>query len=260
MSFSERFAAHGVRVAVTSDSAETFDAARPFLPPLRTPLEEGRVHRAFHLSSAACAGGKTEFSLRAGRRVVASSVWLARVLRALEWEVSLFVAQRARDRIFVHAGVVEWKGKALVVPGRSFSGKSTLVAQLVRAGCAYLSDEYAILDSTGRCHAHPRRLSLRGPGGIEKRTAEELGGRTRLEPLPVGFVVVTRYREGAVWQPLRLSSGEAVMALLQHTVVARARAGEALRVLGASTASVETLQGDRGDAAELVNTLLSSPS
>lgn len=260
MSSSLRFESHGVRVAVTSDSAETLEAALPFLPPLRTTLGEKEVQRTFHLSSAPQPDGKTRFSLHAEERALASTPGLAHILRALEWQVSLFVAEQARDRIFVHAGVVEWKGRALVVPGRSFSGKSTLIAQLVRAGCAYLSDEYAILDSTGTCHAHPRSLALRVPGGFEKRTAEDLGGRTRREPLPVGAVVVTRYREGATWQPLRLSSGQAAMALLQHTVVARARAREALSVLSASTANVEALEGVRGDAAELVSVLLASPS
>ena len=54
---------------------------------------------------------------------------------------------------------------------------ATLVAELVKAGCGYLSDEYAVLDSHGACHAYPRRLSLRMAGRIETRTAEELGGR-----------------------------------------------------------------------------------
>jgi hypothetical protein len=215
---------------------------------------------ASHLSSAPQPDGQTRHALHAGERALAAAPQLAPVLRALEWQVSLLVAEQARDRIFVHAGVVEWKGKALVVPGRSFSGKTTLIAQLVRSGCAYLSDEYAILDSTGACHAHPRRLALRIPGGFEQRTAEDLGGRTRREPLPVGAVVVTRYHAGATWQPLRLSSGQATMALLQHTVVAPARAEEALSVLSAATADVEALEGVRGDAVELVSALLASPS
>jgi hypothetical protein len=260
LSSAVRFESHGVRVAVTSDSVETLDAALPFLPPLRTTRGENDAQRTFHLSCAPQPDGKTRFSLHTGDRALAEAAGLAPILRALEWQVSLFVAEQARDRIFVHAGVVEWRGKALVVPGRSFSGKSTLIATLVRAGCAYLSDEYAILDSSGACHAHPRSLALRVPGGFEKRTAEELGGRTRREPLPVGAVVVTRYREGATWQPLRLSSGQAAMALLQHTVVARARAREALSVLSAATANVEALEGVRGDAGDLVSALLSSPA
>lgn len=255
-----RFVSHGVRISVTLDDAVTLETAAAFLPPLRTPLSRGRVQRAFHLSSTTQPDGKRVFSLDCAGRSLSASMNLRRVLRALEWEVNLFLAERARDRIFIHAGVVEWKGRALVVPGRSFSGKSTLVAQLVRAGCAYLSDEFAILDSRATCHAYPRRLSLRVPGGVDTPTAEDLGGTTRFEPLPVGFVLVTRYIQGAVWQPARLSSGEAVMALLQHTVAARARTREALAVLRASMMNAEALQGNRGDAAELVDALLSSPS
>lgn len=251
-----RFVSHGVRIAVTADSAATLGAAEPFLPPLRKRLSQGRVHRAFHLSSFTKPGGAALYSLRGAGRTVSSSPDLREVLRSLEWEVTLAVAERAHDRIFVHAGAVEWKGKAILVPGRSFSGKSTLVAALVRAGAAYLSDEYAILDSTGACHAYPRRLSLRVNGGIEQTTAEDLGGRTRRDPLPVGVVVVTRYRQGATWEPSRLSAGKAVMALLQHTVTARARTREVLAVLRATTLKAEALHGVRGDAAQLVRVLL----
>ena len=255
-----RFASHGVTIALTSDSVAMLDAAAPFLPPLRTPASAGPVQRVFHLSSEAQSDGKIVFSLRCAVRDLCSSTSLRQVLRALEWQVSLFVAQRARDRIFVHAGVVEWKGRALLVPGRSFSGKSTLVAELVRVGCAYLSDEYAILDSKGTCHAHPRRLSLRVAGRIEKQSAEELGGRTRCEPLPVGCVVVTQYRNDANWEPARLSPGEAVLALLENTVVARTRTRETLAVLQASMASAEALGGVRGDAADMVKMLLAFQS
>ena len=44
------------------------------------------------------------------------------------------VGEESRDFVFLHAGVVGWKGKAIVLPGDSYKGKSTLVAELVRAG------------------------------------------------------------------------------------------------------------------------------
>jgi hypothetical protein len=255
-----RFESHGVAIELTCDSAATLDAATPLLPPLRTPWPKGPVQGSFHLSSETRPDGKTVLALGCAGRDLCSSTSLREVLGALEWQLSLFIAQRAPDRIFVHAGAVEWRGRALLVPGRSFSGKSTLVAALVRAGCGYLSDEYAILDSRGSCHPHPRRLSLRVSGRVEKWSAEELGGRTRCEPLPVGCVVVTRYRDGALWRPAPLSPGEVVMALLENTVVARTRPREALAVLQASTAAAEALGGIRGDAADLVSALLSSRS
>lgn len=253
----ERFVAHGVRIAVTSDSEDLLRKAAPFLPPVRSVVPEGRVERRFHLSQQNETDGPPVFSLDAAGRPISASPDLRKVLSALEWEVHLFLAHRAKDRIFVHAGVVEWRRKAIVVPGRSFSGKSTLIAALVRAGCPYLSDEYAILDSTGLCHAHPRHLSLRVDGRVEQRTAEELGGHTRYEPLTVGSVIVTRYRSGATWQPSRLSSGETVMSLFQHTIAARSRSREALAALRASTIAAEAYRGVRGEVSEMVEAILS---
>src|SRR5258708_16040074 len=74
------------------------------------------------------------------------------VLEAFESHVQLTVAEHAPRRIFVHAGVVGWKDRAILIPGLSQSGKTTLVDQLIRAGATYYSDEYAVLDERGRDH------------------------------------------------------------------------------------------------------------
>ena len=71
------------------------------------------------------------------------------------------IAEVARNRVFVHAGVVGWKGRAIVIPGRSYSGKSTLVSELIRAGAAYYSDEYAVFDSRGRVYPFAKPLEMR---------------------------------------------------------------------------------------------------
>ena len=55
-----------------------------------------------------------------------------------------------------HAGVVGWRGRAIVIPGRSHAGKSTLVAELVRRGAVYYCDEFAVLHETGRVHPYRR--------------------------------------------------------------------------------------------------------
>ena len=72
------------------------------------------------------------------------------------------VAQRSRQMLFVHAGVVGWRGMAIVIAGRSHTGKSTLVAELVRRGAVYYSDEFAVLDDMGMVHPYRRPLVLRG--------------------------------------------------------------------------------------------------
>ena len=82
------------------------------------------------------------------------------VVQWLCQDIDNTVAQRSRQMLFVHAGVVGWRGLAIVIPGRSHTGKSTLVAELVWRGAVYYSDEFAVLDDTGRVHPSRRPLVL----------------------------------------------------------------------------------------------------
>jgi hypothetical protein len=147
---------------------------------------------------------------------------------------------------------VAWRGRAILLPGRSFRGKSTLVAALVRAGATYYSDEYAVLDDRGRVHPYARPLSLRREGGLgaARLPVEALGGTVGEHPLPVGLVAVTHYRAGAQWRPRRLSPGQATLALLNETVAARSRPVTALRTLHRVAAGAATFRGVRGEAEE----------
>jgi hypothetical protein len=127
--------------------------------------------------------------------------------------VQLMAAYLAEGYLFVHAGVVGWQGRAIVIPGRSFTGKTSLVTALVRAGATYYSDEYAIFDPQGRVHPYPRPLSIREEAGRKPRLypVETLGGQAGQTPLPVGLVVVTEYQAGARWQPRTLSPSRALL-------------------------------------------------
>ena len=125
--------------------------------------------------------------------------------------------------IFVHAARLPTTAGRSCFPGRSFSGKTTLVAALVQAGASYYSDEYAVLDGDGRVHPYTRRLSIRGDGvePTQERHVGELGGVAAEESAELSVVVVTRYRRDAAWQPTRLYPGEGMVALLANTVPAR---------------------------------------
>ena len=50
------------------------------------------------------------------------------------------------DLIWIHAGVVAFAGRALMLVGPAGQGKSTLVGELLEWGCDYLSDEVAPID------------------------------------------------------------------------------------------------------------------
>ncbi|HET6210294.1 MAG TPA: hypothetical protein VFD94_07920, partial [Jatrophihabitans sp.] len=59
------------------------------------------------------------------------------------------LAVQHSDRLCLHAGVVTYPGAAVVIPGSSGLGKSTLTAALVQAGFGYLSDEVLAVPRTG---------------------------------------------------------------------------------------------------------------
>src|SRR5262252_9289207 len=75
-------------------------------------------------------------------RVVVRAGDLAALGDGLRPLIELSLAECASTGVFVHAGVVAWRNAAMVVPGTSHAGKSTLIAELVRCGARYYSDEY----------------------------------------------------------------------------------------------------------------------
>ena len=180
------------------------------------------------------------------------------VLDLLERDLQLYVAEMARKRIFVHAGVVGWRDRAILVPGRSFDGKTTLVSELVRAGATYYSDEYAVLDALGRVHPYARPLSFRGAQGERRRlTAEALGGCSGTRSLPVGLVVVTHYKADGSWQPQKLTAGAGLLALLRNTLPARRRPAAALAGLAQVVRHALVVGSERNEAACVAPAILS---
>jgi hypothetical protein len=182
----------------------------------------------------------------------------ADALDAFERLVRFQVAQRAPRWTFVHAGVVTCHGRAILIPGFSFTGKSTLVHALVHAGATYFSDEYAVLDHRGMVYPFAQPLTLRHPSGETQRFAHEaLGDAAYGRGVPVGMVLSTRYKEGAAWAPVRVPSAQAVLVLLQNTVRAQAEPARILRTLARAAQSAESLEGPRGDVEWMVGDILS---
>lgn len=178
-------------------------------------------------------------------------------LLMLDEQIHGHVALDAPEFIFLHAGVVADGHRAILIPGGSFSGKSTLVRALVETGAVYYSDEFAVLDSEGLVHAYGNRLSHRDPYGPPVvYHPEELGGVGGDRPVPVGLVVATRYRPNAKWDPERLSAGAAALALFEHAIPAQERPEQTLRYITNAISGATVLQGERGEANELAEVLL----
>jgi hypothetical protein len=247
---------YGLTLGIRTTDPRLRDELARRLPPGWAPARGRRVDRLYSLVGGGPVGarGLRRFHLLYVNEVrLARSLELADVLRAFEADLALYVAEHARGRVFLHAGVVGWRDRAIVIPGASMSGKSSLVAALLEAGATYYSDEYAVLDARGRVHAYPRAVGLRD-GRPAPATAR--AGAAAPVPLPLGLVVVTRYRAGARWRPRRLSPARAGIAMLAHAVAARRRPAAALRVLGRALAGASALAGARGEAAEAAGVVL----
>jgi hypothetical protein len=163
----------------------------------------------------------------------------------------LTVAEFAVGHVFVHAGVVAWKGEAIVIPAKSFSGKSSLVLELVRQGALYYSDEYAIIDEQGLVAPFPKMLSLRTAGTREQtdHAIEQFGGRIGTTKIPIRLIVLTSYTAGALWEPTELSGGRAVIAVLRDTIPVRNDPQFTLAVLSRVTETATVIESSRGEAA-----------
>jgi hypothetical protein len=252
------FTAFGVRVGVRVNSKATLKALVGRLPPGAKP---SAVRTTDHLYSM------TGFANGSNGRVTRFNLGYWNLLRfartrsfddlidQFESHVQLTVAEYAPRRVFVHAGVVEWRGKAILFPGLSFSGKSTLVAELLRAGATYYSDEYAVIDPNGRVHPYARKLRMRSADAVRRVRAKDFGADTGSKSLPIGLVITTRFKEGSRWRPRELTRGKAVLELLANTVSARSQPQMALSFLTKAVATATSLKGTRGEARQIVEWL-----
>jgi hypothetical protein len=176
------------------------------------------------------------------------------LLESLGSAVRIAVAEYAVGRVFIHAGVVGWKGRAIIIPARSFKGKSTLTAELVRRGALYYSDEYAVLDKQARVHPFPKKLSLRGIKNDYDQVdhpAEALGGKVGRGHIPVGMVVITEFRKGAKWNPKVLNAGKGAMELIDNAVPIRRDPKFALPIISNAASGALIVRSKRGEAKDV---------
>ena len=162
----------------------------------------------------------------------------------------LTVAENAVDTIFVHAGVVAWKEKAVVFPGRSFRGKTTLVAELLGLGAVYYSDEYAVLGSDGLVQPFPRDLSVRSylVQHDEVEVSPAIFGATiGAKPIRIGSVIITEYDEQATWNPRMLTVGEGILETIPHTIPINEDAELSLKILNLAFNNAIIAKSVRGD-------------
>jgi hypothetical protein len=158
--------------------------------------------------------------------------------------------QSCTGEVVVHAAAAEHDGRALLFPGPPGSGKSTLVAALVRAGLGYLTDEAAAVDFDSlEVRPYPKPISVKPGSQCVLRDLEPppWPGATRAGgdwwvppaairsdcvagPAPPSFVIALRYLPGAPTSLVAMRPAQAVMALAENSfnLPGQGRAGLAL--------------------------------
>lgn len=247
----------GAAIRIRANSPELLARARLLIPTGWQPLD-GRARITYSLDTDYRETGHGLCTVRRGSRVVAIEP-LEKALRCFESDLHTRIATNTRGYTFVHAGVVGYRGLAIVIPGKSGSGKSTLVAALLRAGCSYYSDEFAVLDPQGRVHPFPRDLSLRDgyvPAG--RYEASAFGSSIGRVPLRIGSIVVTWFEAGGRTLMDTVSSGKGALALIANALFVSGHSAEGVSAICRGASGSAVFKGPRGDATATAHLIVQS--
>lgn len=251
------FESYGVSVRIESNLQEMVDEAEKTIRvSLLNDIRPTQVEQFDHVFQLNRDKRGTRIMIQNGERI-SSGGTRKKFFKFFDSIIRVVVAEYAVDRVFLHAGVVGWKGKAIVIPADSFKGKSTLVSELVRNGAEYYSDEFAIFDREGLVHPFARRIGRRTDDYIPyELTVEDLGGTYGNTPIPVGLVLITEYRANAKWSPKKLSAGNGVLEMIPFTLCLRHQPDFSLEVLNNIASNAIIASSLRGTAENFAKTLL----
>jgi Glycosyl transferase family 2 len=157
----------------------------------------------------------------------------------------------------VHAGTVVLGDRALLLPGATHAGKSSLVAELLRRGATYFSDEYALIDSQGRVHPYPRPLLLRN--GCPEQVpvlAGECNASVGDAPAPVGWILSLEYQPGGAWSVTLVPQSEGLLTLLRNTPHVLAESPEMVGAFQRTVAGATCYAGRRTEAKDAAGEIL----
>jgi hypothetical protein len=260
------FISHGARIGVRVSDPAALKRLPDHLPPGWRPAPTPHVDSLYSLivgsdgrrTDGRRPGVRRYHVLYVGTGMLARTMDGAEALAVLAADLHFRVALNARRRLFVRGGAVGWRGRAIMILGPRRAGTTTLVSALVRAGATHYSEDFVAFGTGGLVHPYPKPLIRRDADGKppERRSDGTLRGRPATRPLPVGLVAVTEYQAGSRWRPQVLSPGQALLALLEQTVLARVRPAFSLKTLQHVVSGAVTLKGKRGGADEVAARLL----
>jgi hypothetical protein len=255
------FEVYGVKIGIRSNNLnliENFKAGLPALFPVKHRLInfEAAAHNfSFYLSSR----HKSKNVAYQEQTQISNGSFSETDFEQLESKIRLTVAEFAEKVIFLHAGVVEYKGRALVIPGKSFTGKTTLVAELASRGLKYYSDEFAVIDRSGRVHPYPKKLSVRGIIDDYQQVdidVEALGGKKGRKKLEVGIILISTFKKGAKFKINEISIGSGIIEAIANSVSIRQNPEFVLKVLSQITKRAKIYKTQRNEAKLFADRLL----
>jgi len=245
-----RYAAFGVSWEVQADDISAYHLLLDRLPPGASPTSSRATERtyAFRTLPSKVSEGEVSFLLTADGRPLVRSSEPTDIAQAFEDDLNWLVAERSPRKVFLHAGVVGWRDRAILIPGGAKSGKSTLVRALVGCGATYFSDEYAVLEGN-MVQPFPSRLpNWSAPGTSLSYWLDEFASAKSPKPLPVGLVLFAPHQAGATFKPKLLSRGHSILGMFKHAVAAQRHPERVLRSLETVSRRCNALEGARGDA------------
>ncbi|MFZ0745652.1 MAG: hypothetical protein WAM85_14670 [Terracidiphilus sp.] len=157
----------------------------------------------------------------------------------------------------VHAGTVLWNERALLLPGATHAGKSSLVAELLRRGATYFSDEFALIDPEGFVHPYPRPLLLRNGRPAQSPVLPgEFNAPVGDAPARVGWILALEYQPDYNWSVDLVPQSEAVITLLKNTPHFLKESPDMVSTFQRAVEGAACYAGRRADAVPAVDQIL----
>lgn len=120
------------------------------------------------------------------------------------------------EKFYLHAGGVVWNDFGIIMPGQSFSGKTTLVEEFIKAGAEYFSDDCVVLNNEGYLLPFPNLLAVRTENGRILKKPEDFGAEVAAKKAKLKLILLTNYKKGALWKPRMVSQGQGILQIMEN--------------------------------------------
>lgn len=248
--------------------------AEDLVPLIRTAFEGLAVPRpGEHRYVLTATGGNSPplVRIQCDGRPVGGPVKPESVLLSLATDINQRAIASRPNRLVLHAGAVSVRGRAIILPGRSGAGKTTLTAAMLAVGCDYLTDEAVSLDlDTLDVEPYAKPLSLDpvacealrldvdywAPHGVVPPSY--LHRQKGFAPARAAVLVFPSFEVGARSSMKRIGRAEALVELANNSFNFVDHGGEWLEGLAHVVKSCSAWRFTTGDAREAATMMFGS--